>query len=133
VRLKRIDHVGVIVDDLREAAELLSSGFGLELDAKLDRPELSAEFYACGDVSIELIEVSDPEVRRTRLGEGQRARIEHIAIEVEDLDATLEALEALGVRPNAPARRTNGSVSVWTDPGTSDGVMFQFMQKDAVG
>ena len=49
-----------------------------------------------------MIEIKDSEARRASLGEHQRARIEHIAIEVDDLDATLRALEVLGVQPKAP-------------------------------
>lgn len=72
---------------------------------------------------------SDPELRAKRLGD-RTARIEHIAIEVEDLEAALETLEAIGVRPNAAPRRSDDSVSIWTDPDTTDGVSYQFMQKD---
>src|SRR5437867_4979067 len=75
------------------------------------------------------IEVLDPAARRVRLGEGQRARIEHIAIEIVDLDATLSALQALGILPSAPPRVSNCYLSVWTDSDTNGGVMYQFMQK----
>ena len=66
---------------------------------------------------------------RRRLGEGQQARIEDIAIEVDDLDSTLEALGALGIRPDAPPREVLGAVTFWTAAETSDGVRYQFVQK----
>ena len=128
MKLKRIDHIGVIVDDLGEAAALLRS-LGLSDGPTLEREDLNAAFFPCGDASIEVIEILDPEQRRQRLGEGQRARIEHIAIEVDDLDSTLEALEALGIHPDAPPREVLGGVTFWTAAETSDGVRYQFVQK----
>jgi methylmalonyl-CoA/ethylmalonyl-CoA epimerase len=129
MRFKRIHHIGVIVDDLAEASKLLSQDFGLPVQPGVVNENMRAAFFQCGDASIEMIEVLDPAARRARLGAGQRARIEHIAIEVDDLDATLSALQVLGVLPGAPPRVSNRYLSVWTDPDTSDGVMYQFMQK----
>ncbi len=126
---KRIHHVGVIVDDLAEASKLLAQDFGLPIQRGVGNEKIRAAFFQCGDASIEMIEVLDPTVRRVRLGEDQRARIEHIAIEVDDLDSTLRVLQALGVRSKAPPRVSNGYLSAWTDPDTSDGVMYQFVQK----
>lgn len=128
MELRRIDHIGVIVDDLAEATGLLRS-LGLADGPTLEREDLSAAFFPCGDVSIEVVEVTDPAQRRKRLGEGRQARIEHIAIEVDDLDATLAALEALGIQADAPPREVLDSVTFWTDAETSDGVRYQFLEK----
>src|SRR5215210_604269 len=64
MRLQRLDHVGVVVDDLDEAARLLGDGFGLELAETIDRGDLRVAFYRCGEVRVELIEVRDAEQRR---------------------------------------------------------------------
>ena len=127
VELRRIDHVGVIVDDLDDAARLLGEGFGLERTSVVDRDDLRLAFFRCGDVSIEVIEPLEPELRRRRLGDGARARIEHIAFEVADLERALAALGALGVEPNAPPLRSGARTMFWTDPATSDGMIFQFV------
>jgi methylmalonyl-CoA/ethylmalonyl-CoA epimerase len=122
--IERFDHVGVIVDDLDEAARLLTA-LGLVHDRSVERDDLRLAFFRAGEVSVEIIEPLDPELRRTRLGEGTRARIEHIAFDVADLQQTLDALDALDVRPNAPPANS----MFWTEPETSDGIMFQFVQR----
>lgn len=129
MELRRIDHIGVVVADLAEAGALLEQGFGLKPRPGVVREDLRTAFFQCGDVSIELIEVTDPEARRQRLGDGQRARIEHIAFEVDQLQATLSALEAIGVAANAAPRRSGNTQTFWTNPETSSGIMFQFLQK----
>jgi methylmalonyl-CoA/ethylmalonyl-CoA epimerase len=130
VDVRRIDHVGVIVDDLDDAARLLGDGLGLERTTTVDRDDLRLAFFRCGDVSIEIIELLDPALRRERLGDGAQARIEHIAFEVGDLGDALAALSALGVEPNAPPLRSGTRTMVWTDPATSDDIMFQFLATD---
>jgi methylmalonyl-CoA/ethylmalonyl-CoA epimerase len=126
--LRRLDHVGVIVEDL-EAAKRLLGDLGLELTETLETGDLTAAFFKCGDASVEVIEVHDEAQRRKRLGDGNRARIEHIAFDVGDLEAALGALGALGVEPNAPPRRLPDRSMIWTEPETSGGIMFQFVQR----
>jgi methylmalonyl-CoA/ethylmalonyl-CoA epimerase len=128
MELRRLDHVGVIVDDLDEATRLLLA-FGLEVGETIEADDLRVAFFKCGDASIELIEPLTADLRATRLGEGNRARIEHIALEVGDLAAALTALGALGVRPNAPPRYLPDRSMFWTEPETSDGIMFQFVER----
>jgi methylmalonyl-CoA/ethylmalonyl-CoA epimerase len=126
--IERFDHVGVIVDDLDEAARLLVA-LGLEPGETIDGEDLRVAFFACGDASVEIIEPLDAAGRRERLGVGTRARIEHIAFEVGDLGAALTALGTLGIEPNAPPRHLPDRSMVWTEPETSDGIMFQFVER----
>jgi methylmalonyl-CoA/ethylmalonyl-CoA epimerase len=127
MEMRRLDHVGVIVDDLEEAAELLVA-LGLEPGEQIESEGLRVAFFTAGNAMVEIIEPVDPDVRGKRLGDA-RARIEHIAFEVGDLDQALGALGALGVEPNAPPRRLPDRSMFWTDPETSDGIMFQFVQR----
>ncbi len=125
--MRRLDHVGVIVDDLDEAARLLEA-LGLVETERGEHEGLRLAFFSAGNAMVEIIEPTDPDVRAKRLGDA-RARIEHIAFEVGDLDGALNALGALGVEPNAPPRRLPDRSMFWTDPETSDGIMFQFVQR----
>ncbi len=132
--LKRIDHIGVVVDDLAEARRFLSDGLGLEITRELELPAkaVKAAFFRCGDVEIECFELTSEDARAARL-RGEQARIDHIAIEVDDLEGTLRALSGLGVRADAPAPTVVGrNLNYWTVPETCDGVQYQFVQKNAV-
>ena len=129
--LKRIDHVGIVVDDLETAGSLLSDVLGMTFVRSLEVPErqLHAVFYRCGDTNIELIQLDDPEARARRLGAGP-ARVEHVAIEV---DGTIEEagsrLSQAGVEmESAEPARTSASASLWSRPDSTHGVLFQFIQ-----
>ena len=82
MRLRRIDHVGIVVADLDAHVAQLEA-LGLSLGRSSDGAESHAEYYPCGDASVELIDVRDPEARTRRLPAGEQARIEHIAFEVD--------------------------------------------------
>jgi len=126
--LKRIDHVGVVVDDLEQARQFLAA-IGMRHNRDLEIPgRLRASFYACGEVEIEVLEISEPEERSRRLGSAS-ARIEHIAIEVDSLSKTLMDLTRLGVVPqtNAPVKLDKG-LNYWTVAETCDGIVYQLIE-----
>jgi methylmalonyl-CoA/ethylmalonyl-CoA epimerase len=132
--LKRIDHIGVIVTDLASARVFLE-GMGMRLERELDLPEraVKSAFYRCGDGMIEIIEPTTDEARRRRLGEDNRARIEHIAIEVDSIALTLEAVRRLGVEMTTDSPVPVGpNLNVWTRPETSEGVQYQLLEANAV-
>jgi regulator of ribonuclease activity A len=130
VRLKRLEHIGIVVNDLEEAARLLGDGFALRRDGGSETAALRTAFFTPGSgARVELIEIADDEQRRERLGEGNAARIEHIAFEVDDLDATVAALAALGIEITEPPRISGGYRTTWTVASTTDGVKFQLSER----
>jgi methylmalonyl-CoA/ethylmalonyl-CoA epimerase len=129
--LKRMDHVGVVVDDLDRASAFLSDVLGLELVRSLDDAErqLRARFYRCGDTDVEIIELGDPDARSQRLGDAQ-ARIDHIAFEVDDIGGTIVELGAGGVRmATAEPRQLGGLSTIFSQPESTAGMVVQLLQR----
>jgi len=95
-----VDHVAAVVEDLDKALRILTDGFGFEtLDVK-DYPEakIKAAFVKAGNTKIELIEPTGQGPYLDMLKAGFKG-MNHIAIEVEDMEATISRLRALGVEP----------------------------------
>jgi methylmalonyl-CoA/ethylmalonyl-CoA epimerase len=129
----RLDHVAVVVDDLEEAKRFVEDVLGLSLKSEWDSPATSAKavFYGFGEVDIELLEVHDPAVQTIRMGGERKARIEHLGIRVPDLDAAVAELTARGVRMSTAKPYGAGAWSYYfTDPETTDGVMYQLFQTE---
>jgi len=127
--IKRLDHVGIVVDDLADAKRFLSETLGLRLVRELDVPLLARRvaFFQCGDASIELIEDLDPESKARAL-DGTNARIEHIALEVDSVDGVLASLGGLGVKADSRGVvRVGARINAWTVPHTTDGVAYQLL------
>ena len=126
----RVDHVGVVVASLERTGAFVRDVLGLELT--LEPPPLpdgvSTAFYGKG-AHVELVQVADATARERRLGDAE-ARVEHIALEVEDVLALIEQLKAKGVRftSDEPVR-VRENIVVWTVPDTSAGVMWQLFSR----
>jgi hypothetical protein len=124
-RLTRIDHIGVVVADFGAHVDQLEA-LGLELRREGSDNESHVRHYRSGDSSIELIDVLDEGARSERLAEGEQARIEHIAFEVESLEDVRAVLEGRGVEVSWPPYASASGPMIWTTAATSGGVQYQF-------
>jgi methylmalonyl-CoA/ethylmalonyl-CoA epimerase len=128
MKLRRIDHIGIVVSDLAAHVDQLRA-MGLSLGRTNDNRESHAEYFPCGDASVELIEVREPQARARRLPDGEAARIEHIAFEVDSsLEEIRDQLEARGVTVSWPPFPSGEAEMIWTEAETSGGVQYQFMR-----
>jgi methylmalonyl-CoA/ethylmalonyl-CoA epimerase len=128
--LKRIDHVGVVVQSLGWHVAHLEA-LGLRLGRINENDESYALYYQCGDANIELIDVRDPDARERRLPANEQARIEHIAFEVDDLAQVRDLLEQRGIEVTWPPFPSGTAEMIWTNAETSGGVQYQFLVRPA--
>ena len=126
IRIDGIHHVGVFVADLAAAERLLVDVLGLERTTEIEKPELRARYYECGNASVEAIEPRERAARAEGLG-GAAARIHHLAFAVADFDATRAALAAVGVEAT-DIQVSAGRRTFWTLPETSGGLVIQFVE-----
>jgi catechol 2,3-dioxygenase-like lactoylglutathione lyase family enzyme len=130
----RIHHVGIVIDELAEARKFLEQTLGLKLDRAQSLPDTNMEtafFSYDGSVQIELVQIGDANVRARRLGEGTRSRLDHVAIEVDDIYATRDMLAQVGVgMQNETPSRNGPTRSFFSNPETTRGVVFQFLDRN---
>ena len=127
VDIERIDHIGIVVDDLASALHLMKRAFGAHVWREINSSSVNAAFLAIGGGSLELIEFRDQIRQEERLA-GAVARIDHLALEVDDLSAAIDRLKSIGFKFSGPPETVDRFTSVWTLPQTSDGVRYQLMQ-----
>ncbi len=133
--IKRIRHIGIVVDDLEAATKLWTEVFGL---IKYDEMEIPVEGIrnamlsvggTADEMSIELIEPMDKSDmdnalarRLARSGEG----FYHLAVDVGDIATTGEALRVSGLEViERPAISGQHTPRWLTHPKTSNGVMVE--------
>ena len=143
-RVGGVHHVGIIVADLDAAVSFATELLGLEVEKRVSLAAESTEivFLHCGGVLLELIEISDPEVRSRRARvPGAKAEIEHVALAVDDLDAVVSELAAEGLSFTAGAGKVEtttdplevaGTKSLFTSRRTSAGILVQLIEDAAV-
>jgi methylmalonyl-CoA epimerase len=136
VKLDRIDHIGVAVEDLGAAAEL----YGVSLEM----PEVHRETVAGQGVEAVLLDVGDGHVELlaplsedTPVGRFLQRRgpgLHHVAYRVADIDAALQAARAAGLRlvDERPRDGIRGSRVAFLHPASTGGVLTEIVQPPEV-
>jgi len=128
----KIDHIGIAVKSLTEAAAIYENALGLKVNAydQVDEQGVRVAMLNIGESRIELLEPTGPEspIQKfmTKRGEG----IHHIAITVDDIDKALKQLKAAGVRlvDNEPRRGAHNTRIAFVHPSSTHGVLLELVQ-----
>ncbi len=119
---------------MAEFTELL----GVPTVRQFERPQFSLQgvYLGAAHGDIEIFTFTDPELNRARLGDAQ-LRLDHVAYEVADIEASAAAMRRDGVRFSGPDLREElheavdlgGVLHLWTVPETCVGQFLQLMQR----
>ena len=128
-----IDHIGIIVADLDAAVERLGALFGgaPRIKELKDVGLRVAEFQAA-NVTVELLQYTGKNDAFARRVMGERLGLNHVSARVEDVERSLEALRAKGLKPMAgfPRQGAHGRVAFF-EPDAVSGLLFEICQPDA--
>ena len=87
--------------------------------------------FQCGESRIELLEPTSPESPIAKFLEKKGSGIHHIAVEVKDVEAELNALQAQGVKLIDTVARigAGGHKIAFVHPKSTSGVLLELTQK----
>ena len=131
MKIKRVDHLGVIVGDLDGAVKSFTEHLGLNLDhTEQYGDELDIAFLPCGETLVELIEPLKEGGSNADYLREHGPGIQHVAFEVDDLEAALAELAERGVEPlgAAPVPGAGGMRIAFLDPQAFDGVLVELCE-----
>ena len=97
--ITKINHIGIAVRSIEEAAKLYTEGLGLEVHdiETVEAYKVKIAMIPVGDSKIELVEPIDPEGNIAKYIEKKGEGLHHLALEVDDIDAVLNSLKASGI------------------------------------
>jgi methylmalonyl-CoA/ethylmalonyl-CoA epimerase len=135
VAVFRVNHIGIVVQDVEQALTFWRDALGLDLKRveHNQHEQVDIAFLPIGDSEIELIAptAADTGVARylTRTGGGMH----HICIEVDDIAVALTSLIAKGIELiNETARtRDDGIRYAFVHPRSTGGVLLELYQLPA--
>ena len=133
----RIDHVGIAVQDLDAALSLYQSSYAMELVHRETVTEQGVEAVLL-DVGENHVELLAPLGEDTPVGKFLAKKgpgLHHVAYQVTDIDATLEALKAAGLRliDETPRVGIRGSRVAFLHPAATGGVLTEIVEPAAGG
>ena len=130
--LMRIDHIGIVVQELDAALQTYCDGLGFRLLQRITITEqlVEAAFLEAGNGTIELIAPTDSTSGTARFLQTRGEGTHHICFEVEDIVASLAALAAQGLRliDEKPRQGVHGLVA-FVHPKATHGTMIELLQR----
>ena len=127
-----IDHVGVAVEDIETALRFYRDVLKMPLvhTETVAEQGVDAALLDVGDGHIELVAPLGPETGVAKFLAKRGPGLHHVAYRVQDIDATLAALAAAGVRliDEAPRVGIRGSRVAFLHPASTGGVLTEIVE-----
>jgi methylmalonyl-CoA/ethylmalonyl-CoA epimerase len=128
----QVDHIGIAVESLEQAKRLYGDALGLRLlfEEEVPTEKVRVAAYDGGGVRIELLETTDPAGPIGRHIAARGPGIHHVCYRVDDVQATLDALAAKGVRliDSKPRPGAGGCRVAFVHPKGAGGVLVELSQ-----
>jgi methylmalonyl-CoA/ethylmalonyl-CoA epimerase len=128
----RIDHIGVVVEDLDAALALYGVSFEMELAHRetVESQGVEAVLLDVGEGHVELLRPLGPDTAVGKFLARSGPGLHHVAYAVDDIDATLPRLTAAGIRliDEEPRVGIRGSRVAFLHPRSTDGVLTEIVE-----
>jgi methylmalonyl-CoA/ethylmalonyl-CoA epimerase len=132
----RIDHIGVAVEEIEPALKLYRDSFELHVAHRevVEEQGVEAVLLDVGENHVELLAPLGPDTPVGKFLASKGPGMHHVAYQVTDIDATLEALTQAGMRliDEQPRTGIRGSRVAFIHPRSTAGVLTEIVQP-AVG
>jgi methylmalonyl-CoA/ethylmalonyl-CoA epimerase len=136
LKIKKIDHVAILVDDLDAAIAKYAELFGLAAREREVVPaqKTEAALLPVGESNLELIAPRGND-SLTRYLQKRGPGLHHIAVEVEGIEEALALLKAMGVPliDETPRPGARGHKVAFVHPKATGGVLVELVEPPAHG
>ena len=131
--IDRIDHIGIAVHSIAEAAPLFGEAFGLSYEGEdvVEQQGVRVAFYRVGEVKIELLEPTRSDSPIAKFLERRGPGIHHIAVATDDLGAERDKMDRAGLRllTDKPVDGAHGKLISFLHPKDTLSVLFELTQR----
>lgn len=129
----KIEHLGIAVKDLGLSIPLYEQLLNTPCYKKevVDTEGVSTAFFATGESKIELLEATNEDSPIAKFIAKKGEGIHHIAFEVENIEAEMKRLAALGFQllNETPKNGADNKLVCFLHPKTTNGVLVELCQE----
>lgn len=130
--LGRIDHVGIVVEDLNAGIALYRDQLEMSEQHRetVEAFGVKAVLLEIGDGHVELLEPLEPDSAVGRFLAEHGPGMHHVAYQTDDIDSALEAAQSAGLRAIDEQPRTGirGSRVAFLHPKSTGGVLTELVE-----
>ncbi len=131
--MKKIEHIGIAVKDLKAANNLYSKllnnpPYKME---EVDSENVNTSFFQVGESKIELLEGTSPDGPISKFIEKRGEGVHHIAFEVDDIEKEIARLTKEGFQMihEKPKDGADNKLIAFLHPKSSNGVLIELCQE----
>ena len=130
MKIKRVEHIAIAVDSLKQSMDLLQNTFGIKVEYEEQIGQTRLAMLPVGETYLELLEGQGPESGVTKWIKQKGTGLFHICFEVEDIDGALAELKAKGVklRDETPRIGHGGARIAFIDPVSTGNVLIELAE-----
>ena len=133
VNVAQVDHIGIAVANIAEAAKFWEDTLGLKIIAteEVAEQKVTTAFIPCNGGEVELLQATNKDSPIAKFIEAKGEGIQHIALRVDDIETALTELKAKGVRliDEKPRRGAGGAQIAFLHPKATGGVLLELCQR----
>jgi len=130
-KLKKINHVAVVISDINEALKFWRDALGIELDHVEDVPSQKAmvAFLPVGESEIELVKPTAEDTGAAKFLAERGGGMHHLCFEVDDVVGMLADLKVKGIRLiNEEPISLPGRKMAFVHPKSTGGVLVELYE-----
>jgi methylmalonyl-CoA/ethylmalonyl-CoA epimerase len=130
----KINHLGIATQKIDEALKFWQDALGLENvhTEEVAEQKVRVAMLPVGETRIELLEPTAGDSPIAKFLEKRGGGIHHIAIEVEDIEASIAKLKSEGARliDERPRIGAEGCLIAFVHPSSTGGVLLELVQEN---
>jgi len=131
-KVKRIDHIAILVDDMEKTLGFWSQALGMEVSDIQDVPTEAAQiaFLPTGGSEIELVRPTTDDSGLAKYLEKRGPGMHHVCLEVDDIAGMLQQLEGQGIQliNDQPRTAADGRKYAFIHPKSTNGVLVELYE-----
>jgi methylmalonyl-CoA/ethylmalonyl-CoA epimerase len=131
-KVKQINHVAVVVDDMEKALSFWRDALGMELHGLRDVPAEKSQvaFLPLSGSEVELVHPTTDDSGIAKYLAKRGPGMHHICLEVDDIEGMMRELTSKGVRliNEEPRIATDGKKYAFIHPESTSGVLVELYQ-----
>jgi methylmalonyl-CoA/ethylmalonyl-CoA epimerase len=134
-KVKRIDHVAILVSDLERPLAFWRDALGIENSQIVDVPAEKSQvvFLPIGGSEVELVKPTTDDSGLARYLEKHGSGMHHICLEVDDIEGMLAQLKEKGIQliNETPLTAPDGRKYAFIHPRSGNGVLVELYELPA--
>jgi methylmalonyl-CoA/ethylmalonyl-CoA epimerase len=130
MKIKRVEHIAIAVDSIRQSLELMRDTFGLDVEYEEQIGQTKLAMLPIGQTYIELLEGTGPDSGVTKWINEKGTGLFHICFEVDDIEGAIAELKAKKVKLQSDTWRNGhaGSKIVFLDPSATGNCLIELAE-----